>query len=53
MLAVAIRVLEACDAGTRPHLQDLWVMQLSVRPRDAADLLLPHEDVARKLIVQM
>jgi len=46
----AMRVLRAYEAGQTPHPNDLWAIQLSVSARDAADLLLPPEDLARKII---
>jgi hypothetical protein len=48
----AWRVLRACESGNSPQCRDVWMLQLSVRPCDAADLLLGYEDLARKLIAQ-
>jgi hypothetical protein len=49
-LQAAMRVLNACDAGLWPACDDIWTMQLSVGSRDAPDLLLEPEDLARKII---
>jgi hypothetical protein len=49
-VGAAHRVLSAYDAGVAPACRDIWTMQLSIRSRDAADLLLGYEDLARKII---
>ena len=50
--AAAVRVLNAYQLGVPPKSRDLWIIQLSVVPLDAADLLLSHEDLARKIVTR-
>jgi hypothetical protein len=50
VVAAASRVLKAWEEGAVPQCRDIWTMQLSVSPRDAADLLLPHDELARKIV---
>jgi hypothetical protein len=51
-VTAAVRVLNAYQLGVPPESRDLWTIQLSVVPLDAADLLLSHEDLARKIVTR-
>ena len=51
-VTAAVRVMDAYQRGVPPKSRDLWTLQLSVVPRDAADLLLSHEDLARKIVTR-
>ena len=48
-MAAALRVMSAYSVGAPPDCEDIWILQLSVSPCDAADLLLGNEELARKI----
>ncbi len=48
--AAAMRVMSAYSIGAPPDCEDIWILQLSVSPCDAADLLLGNEELARKIL---
>lgn len=49
-MEAALRVLQDYGRGQAPNCDDVWKMQLSVSPVDAADLFLGHEELARRLV---
>lgn len=49
-ISAALRVASAYETGVCPVVRDLWALQLSISMSDAADLLLGHEELARKII---
>ena len=49
-IKAARRIIEACGMGIRPQCDDVWKLHLSVSPRDASDLMLGHEELARKFV---
>jgi hypothetical protein len=49
VVIAALRVLSAYAVGVPPACEDIWILQLSITACDAADLLLGHEELARKI----
>ena len=49
VVSAAMRVLSAYAVGFPPACEDIWILQLSITAYDAADLLLGHEELARKI----
>jgi hypothetical protein len=49
VVSAAMRILSAYAVGVPPACEDIWMLQLSITACDAADLLLGHEELARKI----